>query len=213
MLQQQRSSSSRQNTSPFSHFKDKSRLTITPREQQPPQHQQHQFRSYFQHLEQYQQSTRLLSTTNTNEVDVSTAAGTTTATTDASAVDHNDCTDYDIVNRQIGLSTKYEPQLFEKNIYRWWERSGCFEPDAKYDLSPAGTTTSTTTTKKAPYVLPMPPPNVTGKLHMGHAIFVALQDILARFHRMRGRPVLFLPGTDHAGIATQLQVEKLLLAV
>jgi valyl-tRNA synthetase len=58
----------------------------------------------------------------------------------------------------------------------------------------------------------MPPPNVTGRLHMGHAIFVALQDVLARFHRMRGRPVLWLPGTDHAGIATQLQVEKLLIA-
>lgn len=56
----------------------------------------------------------------------------------------------------------------------------------------------------------MPPPNVTGRLHMGHAIFVALQDIMARFHRMRGRDVLWLPGTDHAGIATQLQVEKLL---
>jgi valyl-tRNA synthetase len=58
----------------------------------------------------------------------------------------------------------------------------------------------------------MPPPNVTGRLHMGHAIFVALQDILARFHRMRGRAVLWLPGTDHAGIATQLQVERQLLA-
>jgi len=58
----------------------------------------------------------------------------------------------------------------------------------------------------------MPPPNVTGRLHMGHAIFVSLQDVLARFHRMRGRPTLWLPGTDHAGIATQLQVEKLLVA-
>lgn len=58
----------------------------------------------------------------------------------------------------------------------------------------------------------MPPPNVTGRLHMGHGIFVALQDVLARFHRMRGRPVLWLPGTDHAGIATQLQVEKALIA-
>ncbi|GMH77539.1 hypothetical protein TrST_g5698 [Triparma strigata] len=58
----------------------------------------------------------------------------------------------------------------------------------------------------------MPPPNVTGRLHMGHAIFVALQDVLARFHRMRGRPTLWTPGTDHAGIATQLQVEKRLIA-
>jgi hypothetical protein len=58
----------------------------------------------------------------------------------------------------------------------------------------------------------MPPPNVTGNLHMGHAIFVSIQDIFARFHRMRGRPTLWLPGTDHAGIATQLQVERLLRA-
>ena len=65
---------------------------------------------------------------------------------------------------------------------------------------------------RPPYVIPMPPPNVTGRLHMGHAIFVALQDVLARFHRMRGRPTLWTPGTDHAGIATQLQVEKALAA-
>lgn len=54
----------------------------------------------------------------------------------------------------------------------------------------------------------MPPPNVTGKLHMGHAMFVTLQDIMARFHRMQGRPVLWIPGTDHAGIATQMVVER-----
>ena len=60
--------------------------------------------------------------------------------------------------------------------------------------------------EKKSYVLPMPPPNVTGGLHMGHALFVALQDILARFHRMKGEPTLWLPGTDHAGIATQLLV-------
>ena len=58
----------------------------------------------------------------------------------------------------------------------------------------------------------MPPPNVTGRLHMGHAMFVALQDILARFHRMRGRPTLWLPGTDHAGIATQMLVEREVVA-
>ena len=52
----------------------------------------------------------------------------------------------------------------------------------------------------------MPPPNVTGRLHMGHAMFVTLQDIMARYNRMRGRPTLWLPGTDHAGIATQVQL-------
>jgi valyl-tRNA synthetase len=108
--------------------------------------------------------------------------------------------DYDVANKLRGLD-KYDPSSFEPEIYAWWEQSGCFQPDAKQE--PNG---------KQPYVLPMPPPNVTGRLHMGHAIFVALQDILARFHRMRGRPVLWLPGTDHAGIATQLQVEKQLIA-
>lgn len=57
----------------------------------------------------------------------------------------------------------------------------------------------------------MPPPNVTGILHMGHAMFVTIQDIMGRFHRMRGRPVLYVPGTDHAGIATQMVVEKQLV--
>jgi len=58
----------------------------------------------------------------------------------------------------------------------------------------------------------MPPPNVTGKLHMGHAMFATLQDIMVRYNRMRGRPTLWLPGTDHAGIATQMVVEKMLTA-
>lgn len=130
---------------------------------------------------------------------------------------------YDLANRRRGLD-KYEPATFESEIYAWWEQSGCFAPDAK-NLNGASSSSASedgssnddehgsdtnTNNKKKPYVLPMPPPNVTGRLHMGHAIFVALQDVLARFHRMRGRPVLWLPGTDHAGIATQLQVEKLL---
>lgn len=110
-------------------------------------------------------------------------------------------TDYDVLNQQQPLD-KYDPSTFESEIYRWWESAGCFQPDAKHQPGVEG----------KPYVLPMPPPNVTGRLHMGHAIFVALQDVLARFHRMRGKPVLWLPGTDHAGIATQLQVEKQLLA-
>lgn len=109
---------------------------------------------------------------------------------------------YDLLNKERGLQT-YDPTSFESDIYYWWETSGCFDPDAKQKPFDG---------QKAPYTLPMPPPNVTGRLHMGHAIFVALQDVLARFHRMRGRPVLWLPGTDHAGIATQLQVEKQLLA-
>jgi valyl-tRNA synthetase len=126
---------------------------------------------------------------------------------------------YDILNRERGILEKYEPCTFESEVYQWWEQSGCFQPDAnnlKYSSSCDKDDDSSKAISrekiKKPYVLPMPPPNVTGRLHMGHAIFVALQDVLARFHRMRGRPVLWLPGTDHAGIATQLQVEKLLLA-
>lgn len=81
----------------------------------------------------------------------------------------------------------FEFERLEKSIYGWWESEGMFKPDSKQ--SPGKTS------KKAPFVVPMPPPNVTGYLHMGHAIFVALQDIMARFQRMRGRPTLWLPGT------------------
>lgn len=116
---------------------------------------------------------------------------------------------YDVVNKGRGLGGSYDPAAFESDIYRWWEASQCFLPDARGGSS-EDIIGASSSEKKKPYVLPMPPPNVTGRLHMGHAIFVALQDVLARFHRMRGRPVLWLPGTDHAGIATQLQVEKLL---
>ena len=95
---------------------------------------------------------------------------------------------YDVENKARGIVGKYEPQLFESKIYQWWEDAGCFQPDAKQSREDAASN------NREPYVLPMPPPNVTGRLHMGHAIFVALQDVLARFHRMRGRPVLWLPG-------------------
>eukprot|EP01038_Epipyxis_sp_PR26KG_P009137 gene9137-12323_t len=93
-------------------------------------------------------------------------------------------------------SKYFDFEKLESDIYKWWEEAGYFSPNQD--------------SKKEPFVVPMPPPNVTGYLHMGHAIFVALQDILSRFNRMRGRPTLFLPGTDHAGIATQLVVERAL---
>jgi hypothetical protein len=94
------------------------------------------------------------------------------------------------------MPPQYDSAAVEQQLYEWWEKSGFFQPPP---YAPG---------EKKSYVLPMPPPNVTGGLHMGHAMFVALQDILARFHRMRGRPTLWLPGTDHAGIATQLLVER-----
>ncbi|GMI12418.1 hypothetical protein TrLO_g2924 [Triparma laevis f. longispina] len=108
-------------------------------------------------------------------------------------------------NSEQPLENSYDPSTFEGSIYSWWESNNMFDPDAK--PTPAAFSSS----PLKPYVIPMPPPNVTGRLHMGHAIFVALQDVLARFHRMRGRPTLWTPGTDHAGIATQLQVEKRLI--
>ncbi|XP_065849279.1 valine--tRNA ligase, chloroplastic/mitochondrial 2 isoform X2 [Euphorbia lathyris] len=84
----------------------------------------------------------------------------------------------------------------EERIYNWWESQGYFKPNLEQGSDP--------------FVVSMPPPNVTGSLHMGHAMFVTLEDIMVRYNRMKGRPTLWLPGTDHAGIATQLVVERML---
>ncbi|XXG42544.1 hypothetical protein AAC387_Pa01g2799 [Persea americana] len=84
----------------------------------------------------------------------------------------------------------------EERIYNWWDSLGYFKPS--FDRG------------GDPFVMSMPPPNVTGSLHMGHAMFVTLEDIMVRYSRMKGRPTLWLPGTDHAGIATQLVVERML---
>ena len=91
----------------------------------------------------------------------------------------------------------YEPQKHEDAIYKKWESSGLFEPDKK--------------AKGKPFSISMPPPNATGILHIGHATFVTLQDIMTRYARMNNRPTLWLPGTDHAAIATENRVEKNLL--
>jgi valyl-tRNA synthetase len=101
------------------------------------------------------------------------------------------------------LPKVFDPDAEEAAIYASWEASGAFQPR---DAAPGET-------NPPPYFsMAMPPPNVTGRLHMGHAMFVALQDALTRQARMAGRPTLWLPGTDHAGIATQLVVEKQLAA-
>lgn len=97
------------------------------------------------------------------------------------------------------LAKIYEPSSVEDGIYEKWEKSGAFNPD-NLKLSPAAKN----------YSIVMPPPNVTGTLHMGHAAMLALEDILTRFHRMKGERALWLPGTDHAAIATQTKVEKIL---
>ena len=88
----------------------------------------------------------------------------------------------------------YEPQAVEKKIYEMWEQNRCFRGERD--------------PKKKPFTIVMPPPNVTGQLHMGHAMDDALQDILIRFKRMQGYAALWLPGVDHAGIATQIKVEE-----
>ena len=85
----------------------------------------------------------------------------------------------------------------EGRIYDWWEREGWFRPE----VAPADA---------EPFVISIPPPNVTGALHIGHALFVSLEDLMIRHARMKGMAALWVPGSDHAGIATQLQVEKLL---
>lgn len=92
------------------------------------------------------------------------------------------------------LPTVYDAKATEEEIYKFWEENKCFKADAK--------------SKKTPYSIVIPPPNVTGVLHMGHALDGTLQDILTRYHRMSGYEALWLPGTDHAGIATQNVVEK-----
>ena len=92
------------------------------------------------------------------------------------------------------LPKVYEPQEVEGRVYEMWEKNGCFEGHRDPD--------------KKPFTIVMPPPNVTGQLHMGHAMDSTLQDILIRFKRMQGYAALWVPGTDHAGIATQIKVEE-----
>ncbi|WP_110111509.1 valine--tRNA ligase [Bacillus sp. CGMCC 1.16541] len=96
--------------------------------------------------------------------------------------------------KELSLSTKYDPQAVEANRYQYWLDGKFFE--------------ATGDPEKEPYTIVIPPPNVTGKLHLGHAWDTTLQDILTRMKRMQGYDVLWLPGMDHAGIATQAKVEE-----
>ena len=92
----------------------------------------------------------------------------------------------------MSLDQHFDFLSIEKKIYKEWEENNAFKP------------------KKGgnPYCIMMPPPNVTGSLHIGHALTFTIQDILIRYHRMKGCEVLWQAGTDHAGIATQIVVEK-----
>ncbi len=92
------------------------------------------------------------------------------------------------------LPPRFDPKSFEERWYERWERSGAFTPEVP--------------SSKPPFVILIPPPNVTGKLHIGHALQFTLQDLVIRWRRMQGHNALWLPGTDHAGIATQVMVER-----
>jgi len=101
------------------------------------------------------------------------------------------------------LPKAYDFKATESHIYNMWEAGGYFKPwndPNRPDFDP----------NVEPFVISIPPPNVTGELHLGHAMFVSMEDLMIRYHRMKGYSTLWVPGSDHAGIATQLQVEKML---
>ena len=94
--------------------------------------------------------------------------------------------------KEFTMEKVFQPAQVEGRIYEMWERSGAFAP--RKDES------------KKPFVIVMPPPNITGQLHIGHALDEMPQDVLIRYHRMKGDPTLWVPGTDHAAIATEVKV-------
>ncbi len=101
------------------------------------------------------------------------------------------------------LPKAYDFKSTESRIYDWWEKEGFFKPSndpSNPDFDPS----------VKPFVISIPPPNITGELHLGHAMFVSMEDLMIRYQRMKGNPTLWVPGSDHAGIATQLQIEKAL---
>ncbi|MGQ9682283.1 MAG: valine--tRNA ligase [Anaerolineae bacterium] len=94
----------------------------------------------------------------------------------------------------IAMPKVYDPKTVERTLYDWWEAQGYFRPRMVEG--------------RAPFVISMPPPNVTGALHLGHALTASIEDLMIRYHRMLGDPTLWVPGSDHAGIATQNVVER-----
>ena len=96
------------------------------------------------------------------------------------------------MNKQEILNSKYNPGDFEDELYEKWEKSGYFKPSEDKN--------------KETYCIMMPPPNVTGKLHMGHALDGTIQDVLIRHKRMKGYSTLWLPGSDHSAISTEMKV-------
>ncbi|MFO7782774.1 MAG: class I tRNA ligase family protein, partial [Spirochaetia bacterium] len=104
--------------------------------------------------------------------------------------------------KAVELAKSFNHKEFEDRIYAMWKEQGYFSPGDPRDVSAKG----------SPFVIVIPPPNVTGVLHMGHGLNNSLQDVLVRYHRMLGEPTLWVPGTDHAGIATQNVVDRKLRA-
>jgi len=94
----------------------------------------------------------------------------------------------------LGMDPQYDHKKFESEIYKKWESSGAFTPKVNK--------------KKKPFTIIMPPPNASDPLHIGHAMFIAIEDVLIRYHRMAGEPTLWLPGADHAGVETQFVFER-----
>lgn len=104
---------------------------------------------------------------------------------------------------EISMPKAYDHKQVEEELYQWWEEQGFFQPEQQIEIGLADADAK-------PFVISMPPPNVTGALHLGHAITSSIEDLLIRYNRMLGRPTLWVPGTDHAGIATQNVVERML---
>ncbi|MDR0448418.1 MAG: class I tRNA ligase family protein, partial [Treponema sp.] len=113
--------------------------------------------------------------------------------------------------KTIELEKTYDPKSFEDRIYSLWKESGSFRPESPAAGSPPESRDekdNAASSGEHHFTIVIPPPNVTGVLHLGHGLNNSIQDIIIRFRRMRGEKTLWLPGTDHAGIATQHVVEK-----
>jgi len=94
----------------------------------------------------------------------------------------------------MAMDSKFDHKIVEKDIYDQWERGGFFAPDPK--------------AKGRPFTIVLPPPNASGKMHMGNVLMIAIEDLMIRYHRMKGNPTLWIPGTDHAGFETQITYER-----
>ncbi|MCL4437519.1 valine--tRNA ligase [Patescibacteria group bacterium] len=111
----------------------------------------------------------------------------------------------------MDIDKNYEPNKIEKEIYSLWEESGYFAPETRQSLADGRKTAKkqvSDKSKRKPFCIIMPPPNANGSLHLGHAVGITIEDIMTRYHRMKGDETLWLPGADHAGFETQVVFEK-----